>query len=141
MNCTPILLTSEQMRRGFSIFLVLFFGLGPLLALTNGSEDASLPPCCRRHGAHHCAMYAQIMAMRARFGFDPNPAFEAPATCPLYHGPGFGMLMPAHALVAAAAQLGSDAMRGFEPAASRMLVCSRPGAAHSGRSPPRSKLA
>ena len=53
------------MRRGFSIFLILFFGLGPLSALIDGSEDASLPPCCRRHGAHHCAMYARIMAMRA----------------------------------------------------------------------------
>ena len=63
------------MRRGFSIFLVLFFGLGPLSALVDGSEDASLPPCCRRHGAHHCAMYARIMAMRARPALDPTPAF------------------------------------------------------------------
>jgi hypothetical protein len=53
------------MRRVFSIFLILFFGLGPLSALVEGSDDASLPACCRRLGAHHCAMYAENMAMRA----------------------------------------------------------------------------
>ncbi len=76
------------MRRGFSIFLILFFGLGPLSALVDGSEDASLPPCCRRHGAHHCAMDAQIMAaMSGAAAPIRTPGFSAPLTCPLYHGP------------------------------------------------------
>jgi len=44
------------MRRTLSIFLVLFFGLGPVAAALHAEEDAGLPACCRRHGAHHCAM-------------------------------------------------------------------------------------
>ena len=44
----------------------------------------------------------QIMAMRARRGIDPRPSFSAPLTCPLYPGPSFAMLMPAHALTAGA---------------------------------------
>ena len=86
------------MRRGFSILLILFFGLGPLSAFVDGNEDAGLPACCRRHGAHHCAMYAEIVAMRAGRGIDPTPSFSASPTCPLYHGPTLSILIPAHAL-------------------------------------------
>ena len=91
------------MRRGFSIFLILFFGLGPLSAFVDSSADAGLPACCRRHGAHHCAMCAEIMATSAGRGIDPTPSFSAPLTCPLYHGLTFSMLMPAHALATAPA--------------------------------------
>lgn len=46
------------MRRLFAILLLLAFGL-PLmaqaLALT-GDPDVKLLACCRRNGAHHCAM-------------------------------------------------------------------------------------
>src|ERR1039458_872757 len=90
------------MRRGFSILLILFFGLGPLSAFVDSSQDAGLPPCCRRHGAHHCAMFAQAMAMRAGVAFDRAPSFSVPPTCPLYHGPAFSLLIPAHALRAVA---------------------------------------
>jgi hypothetical protein len=44
-------------RRALSIVLLLLFSLpliSPVLAITAGSE-ASLPACCRRNGAHHCA--------------------------------------------------------------------------------------
>ena len=44
------------MRRAFSILLVLLFGAGPLSFAFSASDDISLPACCRRHGAHHCAM-------------------------------------------------------------------------------------
>ena len=50
------------MRRAISIFLILFFWLGPLETLLPGGEDARLPACCRRHGAHHCAMTLGAMA-------------------------------------------------------------------------------
>ena len=126
------------MRRGFSIFLILFFGLGPLSALVDGSEDAGLPACCRRHGAHHCAMYAEIMAMRAGRGIDPTPSFSAPLTCPLYHGPTFSMLMPAHALTAAAASIRAELTRTPAPAFERMAAFFQPSRAHAGRGPPTS---
>lgn len=124
------------MRRGFSIFLILFFGLGPLSALVPGSEDAGLPPCCRRHGKHHCAMYAQIMAMRARFGFDPHPSFEAPSTCPLYHGPSALILVPVHAMTAAPAKPRIAMTRSFPPALLRTEAASTPSLAYAGRGPP-----
>ena len=128
------------MRRGFSIFLVLFFLLGPLSAFVDGSADAGLPACCRRHGAHHCAMYAQIMAMRAGRGIDPTPGFSAPLTCPLYHGPTFSMLMPAHALAAAPAGLRAEFTRAQAPAIERIAAFSRPSRAHAGRGPPAAEL-
>lgn len=124
------------MRRGFSIFLILFFGLGPLSAFADGSEDAGLPPCCRRHGAHHCAMYAQIMAMRAGRGIDPAPSFSAPPTCPLYPGPIFSIWAPAHALATAAPKVCAVFMRTFAPAFERITAFSTPSHAHAGRGPP-----
>jgi len=126
------------MRRGFSIFLILFFGLGPLSAFVDGSEDAGLPPCCRRHGKHHCAMYAEIMAMRAGRGIDPTPSFSAPLTCPLYHGPAFSMLMPAYALTAAAPKVRGEFTRTSVSAFERMAAFSRPSRAYAGRGPPAS---
>ncbi len=126
------------MRRGFSIFLILFFGLGPLSAFVDGSEDAGLPACCRRHGAHHCAMYAEIMAMRAGRGIDPTPSFSAPLTCPLYHGPTFSMLMPAHALTAAAPKIRAEFTTAPSASFERIAVFSAPGHAYAGRGPPTS---
>ncbi|MGD0346422.1 MAG: hypothetical protein ABSA85_06675 [Terracidiphilus sp.] len=123
------------MRRGFSIFLILFFGLGPLSVFID-SEDANLPPCCRRHGAHHCAMYARIMAMRAGLGVDPTPGFSAPLTCPLYHGPASSMLMPAHALTAAPARFRTEPARPLVSPAEPSPTLSRLSLAYAGRGPP-----
>jgi hypothetical protein len=124
------------MRRGFSIFLILFFGLGPLSAFVDGNQDASLPACCRRHGAHHCAMYAEIMAKRAGRDIDPTPSFSAPPTCPLYHGPTFSMLMPAHALTATAPKARAQFTLTPAPAFERIAAFSAPGHAYAGRGPP-----
>jgi hypothetical protein len=124
------------MRRGFSIFLILFFGLGPLSAFVDSSADAGLPACCRRHGAHRCVMYAQIMAMRAGRGIDPTPGYSAPLTCPLYDGPNFSMLMPAHALAAAPASFHPEFTQTPAPAFERIAAFSRPSRAHAGRGPP-----
>jgi hypothetical protein len=124
------------MRRVSSIFLILFFAVGPLSAFVDGGEDAGLPACCRRHGTHHCAMYAQIMAMRAGRGIDPTPTFSAPVTCPLYHGPTFSMLMPAHALTTAPASFRPAFTRSSAPAFDRPAAFSRTSCAHAGRGPP-----
>ncbi|MEI9969580.1 MAG: hypothetical protein WDM87_13505 [Terracidiphilus sp.] len=124
------------MRRVCSIFLILFFAVGPLSAFVDGSEDAGLPPCCRRHGAHHCAMYAQIMAMRAGRGIDLMPGFSAPLTCPLYHGLSFAMLMPAHALAAAPTTVRAEHTLAPAPTFERIVTFSRPSWAYAGRGPP-----
>jgi hypothetical protein len=65
-------------RRILAITLLIAFAsplAAPLLAATN-DPDASLPSCCRTHGAHHCAM----MHLR---GMSGGPAFYAPP-CPFY---------------------------------------------------------
>jgi hypothetical protein len=126
------------MRRCFSIFLILFFGLGPLSALAEGTDEASLPACCRRHGAHHCAMAAQMMAMRAGRGIDRTPGFSAPSTCPLYHGPMFSMLAPAHALTASTASLRDQLVRISATGLERTVAFSSPSRAYAGRGPPAS---
>jgi hypothetical protein len=124
------------MRRCFSIFLILFFGLGPLAALAEDTEDASLPSCCRRHGAHHCEMDAQKMAIRAGVAVDSTTTFSAPPTCPLYHGPALYMLMPAHALATEAASTRAEFTRSPAPASERIAASSRPNSAHAVRGPP-----
>jgi hypothetical protein len=127
------------MRRGFSIFLILFFGLGPLLAFVDGSEDASLPPCCRRHGAHHCAM-AMRMAAMAHLPPDPRPAFNVPLTCPNYPGPSITILMPSHALTAAQANPHIAMTRSVARVFARKCVQESPSRAHAGRGPPAANL-
>jgi hypothetical protein len=125
------------MRRGFSIFLILFFGLGPLSAFIDGSEDASLPPCCRRHGAHHCAM-AMRMAALAHLPPDPRPAFNVPLTCPNYPGPTITILAPAHALTAAPA--GPHTTPAIAPVFLRIVAHASPCRTHAGRGPPAANL-
>jgi len=127
-----------EMRRGFSIFLILFFGLGPLSAFVDGSEDASLPACCRRHGAHHCAMAMQ-MAVMARIA-DPQPSFTAPLTCPYYPGPSMTILMPAHALAAKATGLQAEPLSTPAPVAEQAEVYFATSRAHAGRGPPAANL-
>ena len=56
------------MRKLLSILLLALFGLpfvSPLFALS-GDAEGSLPACCRRGGAHHCAM---MMGDRGDDGF------------------------------------------------------------------------
>jgi hypothetical protein len=129
------------MRRGFSIFLILLFGLGPLSALVDASEDAGLPPCCRRHGAHHCAMYQRILAMRAQLALDPKPAVSDPLTCPNYPGPAIAMLMPAHAVTVAAVEAITTWLDVSHVAVPRHApVVSVPLRTHAGRGPPAATL-
>jgi hypothetical protein len=128
------------MRRGFSIFLILFFGLGPLSAFVDGSEDAVLAPCCRRHGKHHCAMDAQIMAMRAGRGIDLTPSFSAPITCPSYPGQSAAILMPAHALATAQAMACVALTSSMAPVRERLVARSITSRAHAGRGPPAANL-
>lgn len=71
------------MRRALSILMVLVFGLGPLSVMLGASEDSRLPPCCRRHGAHHCAMNAGVASIIAESG---ETSLTAPATCSSFPG-------------------------------------------------------
>jgi hypothetical protein len=124
------------MRRGLSIFLVLFMGLWPLTGTFAASEDLRLPPCCRRHGKHHCAMAMQMAAMMAKAASGTTPYVTAPMTCPLYPGFGTGASAPAHALAATAASLPSPMVQACAAAANHAHARMRPIRRHAGRGPP-----
>jgi hypothetical protein len=77
------------MRRAISLVLISFFSLLLMAPLFARDPDANLPPCCRRHGAHHCGM---MMAERstgspgvASVG-EKCPCFPA-ATCAAHSSP------------------------------------------------------
>ncbi|HWE87365.1 MAG TPA: hypothetical protein VG267_20635 [Terracidiphilus sp.] len=65
------------MRRPLSILIVALFLFAPLSALLPGAADAQLPACCRRHGAHHCAMASTAAPPSSH-------QLTAPSHCPLY---------------------------------------------------------
>ncbi|MGA8090231.1 MAG: hypothetical protein WCA10_23365 [Terracidiphilus sp.] len=88
------------MRRAFSILFVLFFGLGPLVVLIDGGDNTSLPACCRRNGAHHCAMTDAMLAHMIQAALS-TPAFTAPSHCPQY--PARGNAAPSTTLAIARA--------------------------------------
>jgi hypothetical protein len=85
------------MRRALSISLIVLFWLPALVALAPGSNDARLPSCCRRHGAHHCAMDS------AQSGVS-GTAFKAPSHCPEFPS---ALPAPAARVYVAAAALSS----------------------------------
>jgi hypothetical protein len=129
----------DKMRRGFSIFLVLFFGLWPLTSALDAGEDVNLPPCCRRHGAHHCAMAMQMARMMEPVPIGSTPVVSAPLTCPYYPGPAALLIGPAPALASTAAALPVPAKLAFAQPAWRTALPSQPTTAHAGRGPPRVK--
>ena len=70
------------MRRLLAISLALLFGLplvAPLFALGSDAE-ANLPACCRRNGAHHCAMTAE----QAEAALQGTHVSAPPMRCPAY---------------------------------------------------------
>jgi hypothetical protein len=128
------------MRRGFSILLILFFGLGPFSALLAGSEDANLPLCCRRNGAHHCAMNARMAAMMAKMERGAGPVLTAPLTCPDYPGAAGAFSAPPTALAVAASALPVPIALAHVAITAITAPRSLPALAHAGRGPPAANL-
>jgi len=126
------------MRRGFSIFLILMFGLGPLSVLIDGSEDANLPACCRRHGAHHCAIAAQMAAMAGPGQTGKATTVSAPMTCPRYPGTLAMLSTPTQALVAPSRTSEELLALEFVLVARQASPHSKLVQAHAGRGPPES---
>ena len=125
------------MRRALSIFLVLLFGLGPLSATLEAGEDARLPPCCRRHGAHHCAMSDATIA-RMIEAESVTPAFTAPAHCPYDPANLSGLMAPMHALARSTAIPTVLLAQAHSPADPRAAACLSPDRTRAGRGPPAS---
>jgi hypothetical protein len=129
----------SQMRRALSILLVLFFSLGPLAATLQGDDDARLPACCRRHGAHHCAMTAQMAAMLvgAESG---KPVLTAPSTCPAFPGSVAATAPAPQALAGSAVSLPALLAHPHSPAGGRSAARLSQIRTRAGRAPPQSSL-
>jgi hypothetical protein len=121
------------MRRILAIALLIAFGfplVAPAFAAT-ADPEASLPPCCRSHGKHHCAMMHTMLAAAS------GPAFSAPP-CPFYPNT---LTAPrlASGLLAAAPSLSVEIRRDPAPPATSPRRAARTLATRSNlkRGPPR----
>ena len=131
-----LVVLSVQMRRVLSILLALFFGLGPLAATFEAQDDARLPACCRRNGAHHCDMTDTELARAAQAASPSAPVFSAPSHCPLYPTGASATNSPAHALTASAAKLYRSAAQNRVLADSQQVSSDSVSRAHTVRGPP-----
>lgn len=122
------------MRRLFSISLVLILWLGPLAAVLPGVDESQLPLCCRRHGAHHCAMDD---AAQQGSGL----AFKAPSRCPQFPYPLAVSNTPVLGLAASATGSSPLFIGKYIPGASRDDA--RAGQIRTGadRGPPNTRIA
>lgn len=127
------------MRRALSILLVLFFSLGPLAATLGASEDASLPACCRRQGAHHCAMTMGMAAAMADAA-SGKTVFKAPSACPAFPGYAATTSVP-HALLASCVGLPALLAHPHSPASGRAAARLSQIRTRVGRGPPATTLA
>lgn len=61
------------MRRASAISLLAAIGYALIVPLAFSDPDANLPACCRRNGAHHCAM----SSVTTTIDEVSTPAFQA----------------------------------------------------------------
>jgi hypothetical protein len=128
------------MRRALSISLILFFGFGPLAVTLGAGDDAGLPVCCRRHGAHHCAMSMRMAAliMDAAPG---NAIFTAPVTCPEFPGGAAAATTAPQAMMAESVGLPALLAQPHTPQAGRAAARLSQIRTRAGRGPPAADLA
>ena len=124
------------MRRALSISLILLLWLPAVAALMPGAGDASLPFCCRRQGAHHCAMDAGA----ATPGDGSGPAVHAPSRCPQF--PNLPATVSPTSIAAVAQADGLPMVVGFySPFARRDAIRAGRKRVQLDRGPPASALA
>lgn len=127
---------SVQVRRGFSILLVLIFSFGPLTALSAASEDASLPACCRRNGQHHCAMSMEGMTGSAAVADGAAPILELPSRCPYFPQHAIVRNAPVYALAASSVGGVVLPVQPYRHVAVRAAPLLNPVSPLAGRGPP-----
>lgn len=130
----------SQMRRVLSILLVVFFGFGPVAATPGASEDTRLPACCRRHGAHHCAMGMGEAATAAEVAAGKT-VVRAPSTCPAFPGTTAATASGPQALTSTPVNLPILLAQLHSPAAGRAIARISQIRTRSGRAPPSGPLA
>ena len=132
----PSVYHSFEVRRGFSILLVVIFSLGPLTTLSAASEDASLPACCRRNGEHHCAMGMQGAAVAMAVPTGAAPILDAPQQCPYYPQHATVRNSPAHAISVGSVGGPGLLVRQYQAAAIGSAPLLTPVTPLTGRGPP-----
>ncbi|HET6170850.1 MAG TPA: hypothetical protein VFE01_11745 [Terracidiphilus sp.] len=128
------------MQRALAISLILFFGIGPLAGTLDAGDDVRLPPCCRRHGAHHCAMSDALMARMVEAPSSP-PFFSAPTHCPFFPTGSSAIPASIHALAPTAASLFASLEEPHVRFAYRAKTSLGQIRTHAGRGPPRKSIA
>jgi hypothetical protein len=122
------------MRRILAIALLIAFGfplVAPAFAAT-ADPEASLPPCCRSHGKHHCAMM-HMMLLEAL----SHPSFQAPP-CPFYpYAPTAPRLAPASLAAPPPLPIGIRRDPAPPAASPRCAACVFASHANLKRGPPR----
>ena len=112
-----------KMRRALSICLIFFFAFGPLSAVFQAGEESRLPACCRRDGAHHCAMSEDALA-RIVQASGATHVLTAPAHCPLYPGTAPATVSRVHAPTVSFSTSFALLSRAYSPRSLRPAVCS-----------------
>jgi len=72
------------LRRFSAISLLILLALSLFTPLFGAGPEASVPACCRRNGAHHCAMVSVRNASESSSSHVPS--FRDNRKCPLYSG-------------------------------------------------------
>lgn len=75
----PGLHCCQGMRRTLAVALMMVFSLTLIAPLFGPDADASLPPCCRGSGKHHCMMGAM-----ERSSSDPAGLTRISEKCPCF---------------------------------------------------------
>jgi hypothetical protein len=109
--------------------------------LPASDDDSRLPPCCRRHGAHRCAMTSRMAALMSQAASGGKPIFTAPLTCPYFPGYIAGPTLTIAALAAPPVSMQVLLATPHLPAAGRADARISQIRTRAGRGPPASKLA
>jgi hypothetical protein len=124
------------MRRFVGVLLILVFSVWPLAATLPANAESRLPACCRRQGAHHCAMSAGQISELAQESSGAAPVFAPPSRCPSYPGLLAASTVSFHALAGSPASLPSLHARPYAPLANCATARLSQFRTRAGRGPP-----
>jgi hypothetical protein len=126
------------MKRILSTCLILMFWLVPLAEALPARSESRLPACCRRHGAHHCAMSVAMASMADRASRSSASYLTTPLHCPNFPTYADEPTTPVDALAAAATGLPVLLAQDHLPAASDAAARQNHIRICAGRGPPSS---
>lgn len=129
-----------MMRRGVSLFFVMLFALGPVSAALQADNEARLPPCCRRLGAHRCAMSGADRARMLAAAVSDRPTLSAPSHCRYYPNGSRATLSPVCALALQGTSLSTLPDQDYSPAALTAAARMSPWRSPADRGPPTSDI-